>query len=424
MDYQEALIWVHSLPRLAPTPGVEHTEALLERLGHPEQELKFVHVVGTNGKGSATVMLASVLREAGYRTGANISPYVLDFRERFLLNGEQILPAVLARLLTQVRAAAEGLTLVEFDAVTAAALLWFAQEKCDIVCLEAGLGGRLDSTNAVQNTLVACVMKIGLDHTELLGDTCAQIAAEKCGVFKNNCTVVCYPEQPREALDEITLRAAHAHCPLVVPEMEDLSFYRAQPFENRVNYGGYDLCIPFPGRHQACNAMVVVHAALALCEKGFSVSDEAIEHGIAAARFPARIEVLSRKPLVLLDGAHNPDGAGALADTLRRARVRGLAAVAGILHGKNAPVMLETLSPYIQTLYTVTPDSPRAMSAEELAQAAAPYYPRVTACASVEEALSLARQEVEQGLLVWGSLYLAAQARSLLVAYTPNRKAP
>ena len=324
MDYEQALEWVHSLPRLAAHPGVENTRRLLEKLGNPEKSLRFVHVAGTNGKGSATVMLASVLHRAGYRVGASVSPYVLEFRERFLLDGEMISRETLAQILTEVRAAAEGLraegwdSLVEFDAVTAATLLWFARERCDIVCLEVGLGGRLDSTNAVENTLVACIMCIGRDHTELLGDTYAAIAGEKCGILKNNCTVISYPAQPQEAMDEITLRAAKAHCPLVAPDLQDLHIYKAPAFENRVNYGGYDLVVPFPGVHQAYNAAVVVEAALALCEKGFDISDEAILGGIAGARFPARIEVLSRRPLVVLDGAHNPDGARALAQSAYR----------------------------------------------------------------------------------------------------------
>lgn len=266
-----------------------------------------------------------------------------------------------------MRAAAEGLraegwdSLVEFDAVTAATLLWFARERCDIVCLEVGLGGRLDSTNAVENTLVACIMCIGRDHTELLGDTYAAIAGEKCGILKNNCTVISYPAQPQEAMDEITLRAAKAHCPLVAPDLQDLHIYKAPAFENRVNYGGYDLVVPFPGVHQAYNAAVVVEAALALCEKGFDISDEAILGGIAGARFPARIEVLSRRPLVVLDGAHNPDGARALAATLRGRRAFG--ADGGDRHSGRQTAGGDALRarPVFRRVYTVRPTAARAV---------------------------------------------------------------
>ncbi|MEG2393993.1 MAG: folylpolyglutamate synthase/dihydrofolate synthase family protein [Ruthenibacterium sp.] len=419
MNYEESVAWVHALPRLAARPGIENTRTLLQKLGEPQKRLKFVHVAGTNGKGSVTVMLAGVLRAAGYKTGANISPYVLDFRERFLINGEMIAPDALAGILTEVRAAANGQeNLVEFDAVTAAALLWFAREACDIVCLETGLGGRLDSTNAVENTLVACITSIGMDHTELLGDTYSKIAAEKCGIFKNHCTVVCYPAQKQEALDEITLCAEKRHCPLIVPETQDLRVYRAPAFENRINYGGYDLTVPFPGLHQAYNAMMVVEAALALCEgeNGFDISDDAIMQGIAAARFPARIELLSREPLVILDGAHNPDGARALADTLRAAGVKELVAVMGVLEGKQPEQMLTALCPYFTAIYTVTPASPRAISAEALASLAHRYCAHVTPCDSVTQAVKQAKMTAAQagsGLVICGSLYLAAQARKL-----------
>lgn len=431
MQYDEALAWVHALPRLAERPGVENTRTLLQKLGNPEKSLRFVHIAGTNGKGSTTVMLASILKAAGYKTGANISPYVLDFRERFLLNGEMISREALAQLLSEVRTAAEGQTsLVEFDVVTAAALLWFAREQCDIVCMEVGLGGRLDSTNAIENTLVACVTAIGKDHTELLGDTLAAIAAEKCGIFKNRCKVVCYPNQPPEAFAVIAAQAETAHCPLTVPELQDFYFYKAQPFENRINYGGYDLVVPFPGRHQAFNACVALEAALALCEpnpdnpahaNGYDISDKAIIDGIAAARFPARIEVLCRRPLVLLDGAHNPGGAQALADTLRTAGQRGLVGVMGVLEGKQPEEMLRTLAPYFSELYCVTPDSPRALPAQtlaDLARESCHSCKQIAACDDVAQAVKRARRRAEEsgaGLVVCGSLYLAAQARKLLV---------
>lgn len=419
MEYTRALEWVHSLPRLAQQPGVENTRRLLKLLGDPQDRLRFVHIAGTNGKGSTAAMLASVLRKAGYKTGLTVSPYVLDFRERFQIDGEMIAPSALAEILTEVSEAAVRLrasgwdSLVEFDVVTAAALVWFAREGCDIVCLETGLGGRLDATNAVANTLVACITSIGFDHTELLGDSLDKIAREKCGIFKNGCTVVCYPDQPREALDEITLSAHETGCALRLPEREDLRVFRARPFENRIDYGGYELIVPFPGLHQAYNACVVVEAALALCDKGLDISDEAIIQGIGAAQFPARIEILSREPLVILDGSHNPDGARALADTLRAARVKNMTAIFGVLHGKHAEEMLEILSPFFTGVYAVRPDSPRAMEADELARLARKYYCAVTACDSVSEAIEEALDDAENGLCICGSLYLASEARQI-----------
>lgn len=421
MQYEEALAWVHSLPRLCSAPGPQNERALLQALGRPQDALKFVHVAGTNGKGSAVLMLASVLKAAGLRVGATVSPFVLDFRERFQLNGEMISREACAGILTQVRGALEQMPpaqreqIAEFDAVTAAALLWFAQQGCDIVCLETGLGGRLDATNAVDNTLVACIMAIGKDHTELLGHTYAGIAAEKCGIFKPGCSVVAYPAQPEEAMRQIEACAAAAHCPLCVPQLEDFHFYRGRPFENRVNYGGYDLEVPFAGRHQAYNAAVVVQAALALCEHGFDISDDAIMQGIAAARNPARIEVLQRRPLVILDGMHNPDGARALADVLRAGHVQGLTAVMGVLQGKGEAEMLCALSPHLARVYAVQPPSPRALPAGQLAAAARQVCGQVSVWQDVPLAVQDALRTCQGGVLICGSLYLAAQVRPMFL---------
>lgn len=421
MQYEEALAWVHSLPRLCSAPGPQNERALLQALGRPQDALKFVHVAGTNGKGSAVLMLASVLNAAGLRVGATVSPFVLDFRERFQLNGEMISREACAGILTQVRGALEQMPpaqreqIAEFDAVTAAALLWFAQQRCDIVCLETGLGGRLDATNAVDNTLVACIMAIGKDHTELLGHTYAGIAAEKCGIFKPGCSVVAYPAQPEEAMRQIEACAAAANCPLCVPQLEDFHFYRGRPFENRVNYGGYDLEVPFAGRHQAYNAAVVVQAALALCEHGFDISDDAIMQGIAAARNPARIEVLQRRPLVILDGMHNPDGARALADVLRAGHVQGLTAVMGVLQGKGEAEMLRALSPHLARVYAVQPSSPRALPAGQLAAAARQVCGQVSVWQDVPLAVQDALRTCQGGVLICGSLYLAAQVRPMFL---------
>lgn len=421
MTYEEALDNVYGRLVFGIKPGLERIGALLERLGEPQKRLKFVHVAGTNGKGSAVLMLASVLKAAGLRVGATVSPFVLDFRERFQLNGEMISREACAGILTQVRGALEQMPpaqreqIAEFDAVTAAALLWFAQQGCDIVCLETGLGGRLDATNAVDNTLVACIMAIGKDHTELLGHTYAGIAAEKCGIFKPGCSVVAYPAQPEEAMRQIEACAAAANCPLCVPQLEDFHFYRGRPFENRVNYGGYDLEVPFAGRHQAYNAAVVVQAALALCEHGFDISDDAIMQGIAAARNPARIEVLQRRPLVILDGMHNPDGARALADVLRAGRVQGLTAVMGVLQGKGEAEMLRALSPHLARVYAVQPSSPRALPAGQLAAAARQVCGQVSVWQDVPLAVQDALRTCQGGVLICGSLYLAAQVRPMFL---------
>ena len=418
MTANQAIEYLHSMPRLGSGPTLDRIRALLARLGHPENDLKCVHVAGTNGKGTVCTLTASILQKAGFKVGLTVSPYVLEFRERFQINGEMIPPEELAALTEEVRDAIEAMKAdgeespVGFEAVTALALLWFARQKCDLVVLETGLGGRCDATNAVPNTLVAAIVRIGLDHMELLGDTVEKIAQEKCGIIKPGCTVVTYPDQPKEALREIIVAAGTQDCELVVPELTDLRRMKGLPFENRMDYGGYEVALPFAGKHQAYNAMMAVEIALALWRKGYEISDDAILEGLEAARFPARIERMSIQPLILLDGGHNPDGANALADTLQEAGCKELVAVMGVLADKSVGPMLEALEPCFKTVYTVTPDCPRAMQAQELARLAAEHFDNTLACDTLEQAIQAASAHGD--FVVCGSLYLASQARPLL----------
>ena len=308
MTVQQAIEGIHALPRLGGVPGLDRMRALLAELGNPEQRLQYIHIAGTNGKGTLAAMTASILTHAGYKTGLTISPYVLEFRERFQINGEMIPPRVLAALAQKVLAACEtlkarGIEPVEFEAVTAIALLWFAEENCDFVVLETGLGGRYDATNVIPAPLVAAITRIGLDHTELLGDTLAQIAGEKAGIIKEGSAVICYPDQPAEAMGPLLAAAAEAHTSIDAPELSDIRALKCRPLENYVDYGGYRVMLPFPGRHQANHAAMAIEIALTLWRRyGYEISDDAIEAGLREAKMPARIEILRRRQLLLLDG--------------------------------------------------------------------------------------------------------------------------
>lgn len=414
-----ALDWLQSLPRLSGEPGLDRMKALLAALGDPQKRGRYVHIAGTNGKGSVAAFTANILQKAGFKTGLTISPYVRDFRERFQIDGQMIPPETLERLAAKVHAAAETLaeTPVQFEAVTALALCWFDEEHCDVAVLETGLGGRFDATNAVENTLVAAITRIDLDHTELLGDTVEKIAAEKAGIVKPGCIAVTYPVQEKEALQAIAAACIREKADLVAPEAEDIHLRRGGLFENRMEYGGYEVNLTLPGAHQACNAAMAIEIALALWRQGLDIPDEAILEGLEATRFPARIEVLRRQPLVLLDGSHNPAGAAALAATLKAQRLpQKPAAVLGVLADKAAGEMLRALGESFSTIYAVTPDCPRAMSADELARLASQELPEVPAypCADLGQALDTALG-LPQGAVVCGSLYLAAQARPMLL---------
>lgn len=414
-----ALDWLQSLPRLSGEPGLDRMKALLAALGDPQKRGRYVHIAGTNGKGSVAAFTANILQKAGFKTGLTISPYVLDFRERFQIDGQMIPPETLERLAAKVRAAAETLaeTPVQFEAVTALALCWFDEEHCDVAVLETGLGGRFDATNAVENTLVAAITRIDLDHTELLGDTVEKIAAEKAGIVKPGCIAVTYPVQEKEALQAIAAACIREKADLVAPEAEDIHLRRGGLFENRMEYGGYEVNLALPGAHQACNAAMAIEIALALWRQGLDIPDEAILEGLEATRFPARIEVLRAQPLVLLDGSHNPAGAAALAATLGAQKLpQKPAAVLGVLADKAAAEMLRALGDSFSTIYAVTPDCPRAMSADELAELALKELPEVPVylCADLGQALDTALG-LPQGAVVCGSLYLAAQARPMLL---------
>lgn len=427
MTTQQAIEALHALPRMGQgAPGLARMQNLCDHLGNPEKELQCIHIAGTNGKGSLAAMTSSILTAAGYKTGLTISPYVVDFRERFQIDGEMIPSRTLANLTEKVLDAIDAIEAeggekpVEFEAVTALAFLWFAREKCDLVVLETGLGGRCDATNVVPHKLVAAITKIGYDHMEVLGDTLDKIAAEKAGIIKEGTVVVNYPDQPAEAMGPILTAAAEAHTSIITPDKDDLTLLRGKRLENRIDYGGYRAALGLPGTHQANHAAMAVEIALALWrEFGYDISDDAILQGLADARMPARIEVLRRHPLLLLDGCHNPDGAKMLAATLTRADFEeNLVGVLGVLADKDYKDMLSDLAPCFAKIYTVTPNCPRALSAEEL-QKEARFHTDAEAADSVADAIRKAVNYADEnnlaGVVVCGSLYLAAEARPLLL---------
>ena len=427
MTTQQAIDALHALPRMGSgAPGLARMQNLMNHLGNPENDLQCIHIAGTNGKGSLAAMTSAILTAAGYKTGLTISPYVVDFRERFQIDGEMIPPRTLVSLTQKVMDAVDAIEAeggekpVEFEAVTALALLWFAREKCDLVVLETGLGGRCDATNIVPHKLVAAITKIGYDHMEILGDTLDKIAAEKAGIIKEGSVVVNYPDQPVEAMGPILTAAAEAHTSIITPDKDDLTLLRGKRLENRIDYGGYRAALGLPGTHQANHAAMAVEIALALWrEFGYDISDDAILQGLADARMPARIEVLRRHPLLLLDGCHNPDGAKMLAATLTRADFEeNLVGVLGVLADKDYKDMLSDLAPCFAKIYTVTPNCPRALSAEEL-QKEARFHTDAEAADSVADAIRKAVDYADEnnlaGVVVCGSLYLAAEARPYLL---------
>lgn len=424
MTYEQALQYTHSLLRFGIKPGLERIRELLERLGDPQRGIRVIHVAGTNGKGSTCAMLSAILRRAGYRTGLFISPYVLDFRERMQIDGEMIAEEDFARVADIVRKEADWMAgedrgPTEFEFITAAALVYFRQKHCDVVVLETGLGGRFDSTNVIEQPLASVITSISLDHTDILGDTVEQIAFEKAGIIKQNGLCVTCPDQDPAALGVLMETAARQNARLCIPSLNGFEIMKEGLEGTDVIWKEKPLHIPFCGRFQLSNALCAIETAERLSERGLIVDEEAIRHGIADAFLPARMELLSRSPLILLDGTHNPGGATALAELLQTyLGDRKAIAVWGMLRDKNYKSVIKTLSPFFSFVYTVTPDNPRALPAGELASCIVPHGVD-TEVSEIDRALiarAVARAAGEP-VIVLGSFYLASQIRPLAKAF-------
>ncbi len=373
MTYEETVKKIDTYHRFSREPGLACITELLSRLGNPQNGLKCVHVAGTNGKGTTCTLIASVLTAAGYRTGLYQSPHVCDFRERIQLCGEMIPRAELVSTAERVfeaadRMLADGKQITEFEMITAIAMLWFSEQKCDAVVLEVGMGGRFDATNIIKDPLVSVIASISLDHTEILGDTIEKIAREKCGIIKPGCPVVCNPNEPPEALEVIRQTARERGCSLTEASLSSLHVLCSDLSGTKLEFGGETLTLPFLGEHQVENAASALAALEILRGEGWKLSADAIRKGFSSACLPARLEVLSLEPPVLLDGAHNPGGTAALADAVRRYLPgRRIVAVMGMMADKDAAHAVANLRGLFSRVITVAPPSPRAMSAENFA---------------------------------------------------------
>ena len=410
---------VHEYAWTGHKPGLERTRALLAALGNPEASLKFVHITGSNGKGSTAAMLASVLTAAGRRTGLFTSPHLYRFNERFQIDGRPIPDDALARIAERVLAAADmlGEHPTEFELMTAIGFLWFAENHCDIVALEVGLGGRLDSTNAIPAPEAAVITNIGLEHTALLGDTLAAIAREKAGIIKPGCRAVLYA-QSREVEAVVARVCAEKEVPLSVTDPARLMPLSSGLDGQRFTYrGSAPLLLPLLGEYQLNNAMTVLDTVGALRARGWSISDDAVARGLAAARWPGRLELVRRHPDLIIDGGHNPQCAQALAVSLRQLYGgRKLIFLIGVLADKDWQHMVGEVLPLAKRIVTVRPESERAKDENELAAWVRAQGVPAEAHATIGEALdaALALAAPDDTVCAWGSLYSVGELRHLL----------
>ena len=423
MTIEQAMELIHGVEWRGSRPGLSRVRELLHRLGDPQDGLQFVHIAGTNGKGSTAAMLASILRAAGYTTGLFTSPYLERFAERMQVNGAPVPDAEFAAVCQTLQPciAAMDDPPTEFELVTAAAMLWFRRRGCDVVVLEVGLGGRLDATNVIAAPACAVITNIGLDHTEILGGTLAQIAREKAGILKPGTCAVSYPQAPevRSVLREI---CAQRGIPLTEVDVSAIAPLTDSVDGQTFTYRGAEYALPLLGAHQLRNAAVALETVAALRARGWRIPDAAVHAGLAQVRWPARFELLRCAPWFVLDGGHNPQCAQTVAENLRSyfpdsRRVL----LVGVLKDKDYAGIFDALDPVADEYVCIAPDSVRALPAEELGKFLEKYGKDVNVCESIKDgvsmALDIAGDDPDTMICAVGSLYSVGEIRACFEKY-------
>ncbi|MDN5317437.1 MAG: dihydrofolate synthase / folylpolyglutamate synthase, partial [Thermoanaerobacterium sp.] len=374
MNYQDAIDYIHNTHKFGMKLGLDNIKRLLIHMGNPQNNLKFIHVAGTNGKGSTCAFINSILFEAGFKVGLYTSPYLEEFEERMRINNQNIPKDKLIYYVEYIKPIIEKMVdegynhPTEFEIITAIAFKYFCDENVDFVVLEVGLGGRFDATNVIDSSLVSVITTIDYDHMDKLGDTLEKIAFEKAGIIKENGTVVSF-YQKDEALKVIEEVSRLKNASLSVMDINDVKIKESNSNHQVFDYKNYkNLKISIIGKHQIYNASLAVMAVEKLKQYGINISEDVIKRGLINAKWPGRIEVISKSPLIVIDGAHNPQGMAALKEALNLFTYNRLILVIGMLKDKDTDSMLKLIVPEADLIITTKPISDRAYTAEELSQ--------------------------------------------------------
>lgn len=428
MNYREAIEYIHGTKKFGSKLGLDNIRELLRLLGNPHNDLKFIHVAGTNGKGSTSSFIASILIEGGYKVGLFTSPYLEVFNERMRINNQDISDDSLAKMTLTVKEKVDEMLErgmahpTEFEIVTAIAMQYYKEENVDFVVLEVGLGGRYDSTNVIENSVASVITTISMDHTDILGDTIGKIAYEKAGIIKDNGFVVSYPQEneAQEVIVEVAKEknARLAFVPTYNIEVKETTEFGSKFSFEYKNTKMTDLEIGLIGAHQTQNAATALTTVLALREEGhISITDEAIKKGLRGTKWSGRLEVLRRKPTFLIDGAHNIQGIQALKNTLKSVfsydkLILGVA----ILADKDVDHMIEELTPIADKIVVTEANIFRALKAEELAAKIEKYNNNITIESNIEKAVQKTFEIANENdlILFSGSLYLIGDVRSIV----------
>lgn len=429
MTYEEALSYLQELNKFGYNFGLGRITQLLKMLGNPQQNLKVIHIGGTNGKGSTAAMVVSILKSAGFRVGLFSSPHLHNYTERMTINGEEIPQGRMASLLTEIRFVLVEMVEqgfehpTEFEVNTALALLYFAREQVDFTILEVGLGGAIDSTNVVQ-PLVAAITNVGMDHMEYLGENLKDIAKVKAGIIKAGSKVVTGVGQPE--ILEILEKACQENKVELIKVGQDIliellsSTVKGVSFNLQVQNMNYEgLEISLLGEHQTVNGALAVAIVKFLSDYGYQISSAAIRQGLKRVSWPGRLEILRHRPAIVIDVAHNVDGAQALRKAIESIfSYRKLVLVLGMLADKDKEKILKLLAPLAEILIVTQPNSPRAGSWKDLAKIGAKYVEQVEVIPKIEDAIQrgLELAGVEDLLCITGSIYMVADARKMIMS--------
>lgn len=424
MNYQEALNYINESHKFGIRLGLDNMRNLLELLGNPQDKLNVIHVAGTNGKGSTCSFMTSILKESGYKVGLYTSPFLETFTERIKINGENIPEEDVARIVTLIKEKIEqgDIYPTEFEIVTAMAFYYYCEQGVDFVALEVGLGGRYDATNIIKASDVSVITSISLDHVGILGDTVAKIAYEKGGIIKENGTAIVY-DQSDEAKDVIKDICKEKNARYIEVKFDDINIKQSdiysQVYDCSIMGKEYeDLEIKLIGDHQVNNSILALSAIDFLKEtKGLNITEEDIREGLINTKWPGRIEKIMEKPIFIIDGAHNEDGARSLAKAIdKNFNGKKATLLIGMLEDKDIDGVLEILMPYFNKVITTTPYNPRAIDSEKLKDKISKYVDNIVSKPSIEEAVeyTLKNSSEDDIVISAGSLYMIGTVRTLV----------
>ena len=431
MNYQEALDFIHSGYKFGMILGLDNITLLLEYLGNPQADLKFIHLAGTNGKGSTSAMLASVLKNCGYKTGLYISPYLERFGERIQINNVEIPDDELVEATTIVKKACERMVQeghqhpTEFEVVTAIAMVYYKKQQVDIIVLEVGLGGRLDATNVISSAEVAVITSISFDHMAYLGNTLKEIAYEKAGIIKENNDVSVYALNDKEVIDEIKRNAEEKHARVYVNDPEDIKLIdssidglKIKYLKKDSNLGIDEFVLSMIGDYQVYNALNALTVLEILKNKGWNITTEAVLKGLQEVRFTGRFEIMHRNPIIVIDGGHNIEGITSFVNNIRRYFPdQKVVLFYGMLNDKQVDESVNLLATIAKEFFTLTPSDPRAVPAEEMTAFIHENYPDIPShplqsIAEIKEHVDMHKSDEIYAFT--GSLYMIGSARTKL----------